>query len=77
MAPELPGVTPDPHPQGIRGQAGTVEFFLQGIAASEGIAIGPAFLYAVQDLAVPTRPASQPNVEIARFLSAVNRRVWN
>jgi len=46
------------------------ELYLQGIAASDGIAIGPAFLYAVQDLTIPTRLPGQPNVEIARFLSA-------
>ncbi len=49
------------------------ELFLQGIAASDGIAIGPAFLYAVQELTIPARPPGQPNVEIARFISASER----
>jgi phosphotransferase system enzyme I (PtsI) len=43
---------------------------LQGIAASDGIAIGPAFCYAVPDLTIPIRPIEQPNVELARFQSA-------
>mgnify|MGYP001113234486 CR=1 FL=1 len=29
---------------------------MQGIAASDGIAIGPAFRYAVPDLTIPIRP---------------------
>ncbi len=43
---------------------------LQGIAASDGIAIGPAFCYAVPDLTIPSRPIEHPNVELARFQSA-------
>lgn len=46
------------------------ELFLQGIAASDGIAIGPAFLYAIQELTIPTRLPGQPKLEIARFISA-------
>jgi phosphotransferase system enzyme I (PtsI) len=61
---------PELLPQGPEGQAGVGELFLQGIAASDGIAIGPAFLYAVQDLTIPTRPPGQLSVEISRFLSA-------
>jgi phosphotransferase system enzyme I (PtsI) len=43
---------------------------LKGIAASDGIAIGPAFCYAVPLLTIPTRTPEQPNVELARFQSA-------
>ena len=43
---------------------------LQGIAASDGIAIGPAFCYAVPNLAIPARTPDQPDVEQARFISA-------
>ena len=43
---------------------------MQGIAASDGIAIGPAFRYAVPDLTIPIRPIEQPNIELARFQSA-------
>ena len=43
---------------------------MQGIAASDGIAIGPAFRYAVPDLTIPIRPIEQPNIELARFQMA-------
>jgi len=68
MDPETDGN--DLQPDSAKTQVEHSQLFLQGIPASEGIAIGPAFLYAVQELIVPIRSASQPNVEIARFYSA-------
>ena len=43
---------------------------LQGIAASEGIAIGPAFRYQPLHLEVPQRKAASPEEELARFEAA-------
>ena len=46
------------------------EIHLQGIAASEGIAFGPAFLYIQPDLCPPARTPQKPTVEIGHFHSA-------
>lgn len=46
------------------------ELVLKGIAASEGIAIGPAFLYLPPDLNLPNRCAEAPDVEFERFRTA-------
>jgi phosphotransferase system enzyme I (PtsI) len=46
------------------------EFPLRGIAASEGIAIGPAFRFVPGDLTVPSRPAGDATSEWARFEAA-------
>lgn len=43
---------------------------LQGIAASDGIAIGPAFYYAVPNLTILPRSAGETRVELAQFVSA-------
>lgn len=43
---------------------------LQGIAVSEGIAIGPAFYYAFPNLTIPKRLPGQPEDELANFISA-------
>jgi len=46
------------------------EIQLQGIAASEGIAFGAAFLYIQPDLCPPARAPQKPDLEIGRFHSA-------
>jgi phosphoenolpyruvate-protein phosphotransferase len=46
---------------------------LQGIAASEGIAIGPTFRYKPAELAVPERPQGPPQLEWDRFVASVER----
>lgn len=46
------------------------ERILRGIAAAEGIAIGPAFRYAPPVLTPPQRPAGRPEEEMARFEAA-------
>lgn len=43
---------------------------LQGIAVSDGIAIGPAFYYAFPNLTIPKRLPGQPEDELANFISA-------
>ena len=43
---------------------------MKGIPASDGIAIGPAYLYAQPSLQVPARAAESVEHEFARFLSA-------
>src|SRR5258706_15351177 len=46
---------------------------LQGIAAAEGIAIGPAFCYQPADLLILSRQPQSPDAEWARFESAQAR----
>ena len=46
------------------------EYTLRGIAAAEGIAIGPAFLYHPVQLELPQRPPDEPALEMARFQAA-------
>ena len=46
---------------------GSKEIRLQGIAASSGIAIGPAFCYAQPDLTVPKRKREAVKPELDRF----------
>jgi phosphoenolpyruvate-protein phosphotransferase len=46
------------------------EIELQGVAASDGIAIGPAFWHRPPDLRLPARPAETPEAEWRRFLKA-------
>src|SRR5919202_6638075 len=45
---------------------------MKGVAASEGIAVGCALLYAIEE-AVDGAPASDPDTEIARFHSALEQ----
>lgn len=55
----------------INNQGNTMsEHTIQGIAASEGIAIGPAFIYHPPDLTIPRRNAEAPDREFARFRDA-------
>ncbi len=49
------------------------EFHLQGIAASAGIAIGPAYCHTLPDLTIPCRERGPVEEEMARFAAAVNR----
>mgnify|MGYP000004235074 CR=1 FL=1 len=46
------------------------ERILKGIAAAEGIAIGPAFCYRPPQLTIPQRSPSPPAEELARFEAA-------
>jgi phosphoenolpyruvate-protein phosphotransferase len=46
------------------------ERILKGIAASDGIAIGPAYWYRAPDLTIPARQAASPEEEWTRFLGA-------
>lgn len=46
------------------------ERILQGIAAAEGIAIGPTFCYTTVALTLPQRVAGAPEAEMARFVAA-------
>ncbi|MBK6646672.1 MAG: phosphoenolpyruvate--protein phosphotransferase [Anaerolineales bacterium] len=46
------------------------EKILQGIPASDGIAIGPAFRYIPAELTVPARAAESADVELSRFDAA-------
>jgi len=46
------------------------ERILKGIAAAEGIAIGPAFCYRPPQLTIPQRSSSSPAEELARFEAA-------
>jgi phosphotransferase system enzyme I (PtsI) len=46
------------------------EQILKGIPASDGIAMGPAYVYAQPSLQVPARAADSAEHEFARFLSA-------
>src|SRR3972149_2782181 len=46
------------------------ERILKGIAASDGIAIGPAYWYRAPDLTIPARQAASPEEEWPRFLGA-------
>jgi phosphotransferase system enzyme I (PtsI) len=46
------------------------EYRLEGIAASGGVALGPAYIFSVQDLDIPERPIESPVEEWARFLTA-------
>ena len=44
---------------------------LQGVAASNGIAIGPAYCYRLPDLSIPKRAFSSAEQELGRFQEAV------
>jgi phosphoenolpyruvate-protein phosphotransferase len=44
---------------------------LAGIAASPGIALGPAFVHRPTDLAIPRQPADDPAAEWSRYQAAV------
>lgn len=46
------------------------EIILSGIAASDGIAIGPAYRYVIPELQVPKRTPGTPEEEISRFEDA-------
>ena len=46
------------------------EIHLQGIAASSGIAIGPAFCYVLPDLTLPKRKREAVELELGRFEKA-------
>lgn len=48
----------------------SAERVLKGIAASDGIAIGPAFLYLPPDLTLPQRFPEPPEMEFRRFQAA-------
>ena len=49
------------------------EISLQGIAASNGIAIGPAYCYIPADLSIPARPRASAEQEMARFGPALEQ----
>lgn len=49
------------------------ETYLQGIAASSGIAIGPAYCYQPPNLEIPDRPSASPEQELQRFAAAVQQ----
>lgn len=49
------------------------EFRLNGIAASSGIAIAPAFCYVPAKMEIPARKAESPAKEYGRFQSACNK----
>ncbi|HUH97703.1 MAG TPA: phosphoenolpyruvate--protein phosphotransferase [Anaerolineales bacterium] len=49
------------------------ETTLQGIAASSGIAIGPAYCYVPADLSIPARPCGPAEQELARFGPALEQ----
>lgn len=57
------------------GNTHPAEQHLKGIAAAEGIAVGPAFLYRPVDLAIPRRPAADPAEEMRRFEAARDRTI--
>lgn len=46
---------------------------LQGVAASHGIAIGPAHCYCVPDLTIPDRPFTTADQELKRFAEAIQQ----
>lgn len=46
---------------------------IKGIAASEGIAIGPAYQYQPQELTIPAREPESGDSEISRFSAAVTQ----
>ena len=49
------------------------EISLQGIAASNGIAIGPAYCFVSANLSIPVRPCGSAEQEMARFGPALER----
>ncbi len=49
------------------------EIYLQGIGASSGIAIGPAYCYVQADLSIPARGCQPAEQELARFAAAVQQ----
>lgn len=46
------------------------EIHLEGIAAAEGIALGPAFVFRPPDLSLPARQPGDPAEEMARYAAA-------
>jgi phosphotransferase system enzyme I (PtsI) len=49
------------------------EKVIRGVPASEGIALGPAYLYQPSELALPNREAESPEGEMARFAAALEQ----
>jgi phosphotransferase system enzyme I (PtsI) len=49
------------------------ELQVRGIAASDGIAIGPAYRYVLPALAIPVRERQEIDQEMARYLTAVDQ----
>jgi len=50
----------------------TGEIQLQGIAASRGISIGPAYCFSVPDLTIPHRQLESTSQEMSRFTNAID-----
>src|SRR5512143_2935579 len=49
------------------------ETYLKGIAASHGIAIGPAYCYSLPNLIIPNSAPAAPSEELRRFADAVQQ----
>jgi phosphoenolpyruvate-protein phosphotransferase len=49
------------------------EKVIRGVPASEGIALGPAYLYQPMEFTIPTREADSPEAEMARFTAALEQ----
>src|SRR5512140_1904849 len=49
------------------------ETSVQGVAASNGIAIGPAYCYRAPELKIADRPFTSPDEELGRFAAAIEQ----